>query len=116
MIDSTSNSTSITIENKTGYIIHGSTGCSCCRDENFISGMYGELTQAEDAVLGYHARKTVCSQYSTNGIYTIRKIDYEQMSDNRIIINNMVFDCSDFMEFGDIANNMGYFGKYITSI
>lgn len=88
----------ITIEKKTGIIIKASTGCSCCRDENFISGFYNDLEEAREAALRKYERKSVASQYASNGVYTIMEVEYELLHDandpdnDRIILQGRVFD------------------------
>ena len=96
------------LEAKTGFIIRGSTGCSCCRCDNFASGIYEELESAEHCVKGYQESKICASQYSPNGNYEIRKIDYEVLTDEvdgaertRFIIDDMIFDDNYFHQSGE---------------
>ena len=107
---------SITITKKTGYIIHGSTGCSCCRDDNILEGIKDTEEEALESAIYLHDRKAVCSQYSSNGIYSIYKIDYEEISDERIIIGDRIFDDKFIYESGQTANDMMYEGKLIHTI
>lgn len=104
------------IEKKTGFMIHGSTGCTCCRDENFIEGLY---VSAEEAFrdVDYHARRgTVRSQYSKTGVYTVKEVQYELLPDGRVIIDKRVFDDEKFYETGNVAEELRYFGKEIPRV
>lgn len=104
------------IRKKTGYIVHGSTGCSCCRSENFVEGIYETSDAAIDRAGEHQKRRTVRSQCSDTGIYTVREIEYERLPDGRVIIGNRVFDNFDFMEFGEeISESLSYEGKAIIS-
>lgn len=95
-----------------GYLIHGSTGCSCCRENNFVSGIYETLESAMEAAEDYVKVRRVASQYSNTGIYTIREIEYEQLSDGRVILGKMVFDDKHSLyEYGSIAETLSSEGK-----
>lgn len=96
---------------KIGFIIHGSTGCSCCREDNILRGISESLDDALEAAIGLHDSKAVCSQYSSNGIYSIREVEYELLPDGRIIIDNRVFEDEFFYESGSLANEFQYAGK-----
>lgn len=98
------------ISKHTGFFIHGSTGCSCCRNENFVCGIQHSLDEALERAIRFHESKTVCSQYSDNGIYSIREIDYEKLPDGRVIIGSRVFEDESFYESGNIATEMDYEG------
>jgi hypothetical protein len=99
-----------TISKLTGFFIHGSTGCSCCRNENFVCGIQHSLDEALERAIGFHESKSVCSQYSDNGIYSIREINYEKLPDGRVIIGSRIFEDESFYESGNIAADMDYEG------
>lgn len=101
----------LAFQKKIGFIIHGSTGCTCCREDNIIRGISGTLDDALEVAIGLHDSKAVCSQYSTNGVYSIREVEYELLPDGRIIIYNRVFDDEYFYESGSLANEFQYAGK-----
>lgn len=103
------------IQKKTGYYIHGSTGCTCCRNENFISGMYDSENYALDRLASHEKSRTVSSQYSNTGLYTLYKTGYELLPDGRIILKNYVFDDDSFYESGHIANDIEGLGESIIS-
>lgn len=105
----------LTIEKKVGWYIHGSTGCSCCRSENFISGFYHTEDEGIDALASHEKRKTVRSQYSNTGLYTLYKTEYEELSDGRIIFANRVFDDANFYENGNIAEEIRGTGEQVIS-
>ena len=100
-------------DKKIGYIIHGSTGCSCCSNDNFIEGLYEDQDSAIDSVISHRKNHTVCSQYSDTGIYTIREIQYEEISDGRIIIEGYVFNDKNFVIEGNLADLMSNHGKVV---
>lgn len=62
------------IEKHEGFIVHGSTGCSCCQDQNFACGIYLDDVVATTVEKSHQTSRTVCSQYSENGIYKIVKV------------------------------------------
>lgn len=103
------------IQKKTGYYISGSTGCSCCRNENFISGMIESENDALDRMAGYEKRGEVRSQYSSTGIYTMYKTEYEVLPDGRIILGRYIFDDDCFYETGAIANDISGHGEQVIS-
>jgi len=82
------------LEKKTGFIIHGTTGCSCdsCKDEQFIDGIYETADVADIAALEFAIKGTIKSQYSNTGIYSIYRIEYEIIDEERIIIGNSVIE------------------------
>lgn len=97
----------------TGYLIHGSTGCTCCSSENFIEGIKTNSDDAMNTAISHKERKTVCSQYSETGIYSIIEIQYEKLLDGRIIIGDRIFDDEFIYEHGETANDMRFDGKTI---
>lgn len=101
------------IEKKTGYVIFGCTGCTCCESENILDGVYVEEEEALNAAEGHERRRTVASQYSRTGIYSVMKIQYELLPDDRIIIGNRVLDSESFYESGSLANDLRYEGEKI---
>jgi hypothetical protein len=102
-----------TIEKKTGYTIFGCTGCTCCESDNIIDGIYAEEAEALNAAEGHERRRTVASQYSRTGIYSVMKIEYELLPDDRIIIRDRVFESDSFYESGQMANDLRYEGVKI---
>ena len=97
---------------KTGYYIYGRTACSCCREDNFISGMYDTIDAGIEEMAVYEKYARVCSQYSPTGIYTLFELEYEQLEDGRIIIDKYIFEPG-FCESGHTANDVAYRGKSI---
>lgn len=96
-----------------GYLVHGSTGCSCCQSDNFISGLYETDEAALEAALRHQKSRTVRSQYSDTGIYTVIQVEYWKWYDS-IIISGRVLDES-FYESGEIAEHIRWMGKSIIS-
>jgi hypothetical protein len=103
------------IEKKIGYYIHGNTGCSCCRHENFIEGLIIEENDALDELARHEKYRTVRSQYSSTGIYSLYKAEYEELPDGRIILGNRVFDDIRFHENGSIAEEIHGLGELVIS-
>lgn len=104
------------IPKRKGYVIHGSTGCSCCRSENFVEGVYEDVSKAIDRAKSHEDRRTVRSQYSSTGIYTVREVEYEKLPDGRVIIGSRVYESDSFMEFGEeISEAIRYEGQEVGS-
>ncbi len=102
------------IHKKTGYVVCGSTGCTCCKSENFVDGLYDDVSAAIDSASSHSKRGTVRSQYSKTGIYTVREIVYEQLPDGRVIVGSRVFESSSFWESGeDVYDAFAYEGKEV---
>ncbi len=105
----------VTIEKKVGYFIFGSTGCSCCKENNFITGMFDTEDQAIERAISYEQDRRVRSQYSATGLYYVRKAEYEQFSDDRVMLGDHLFKDGIVYEDGDIANHLRYVGEEIIS-
>jgi hypothetical protein len=74
------------------YFIKASTGCSCCRDENFLQGPYLKLEDAQSMAKAMHGSRRLASQYAEAGHYDIYKCpDAEQLPDGRIICGDRIF-------------------------
>lgn len=84
-----------------GFIILGSTGCSCCRYDNFVQGIFVNEEDAKATVENHRRNKTVASQYSKTGNYTIKPIEYELINDGRVILGDRVLDNISFTLTGE---------------
>jgi hypothetical protein len=84
-----------------GFIILGSTGCSCCRCDNFVQGIFQDEESAKATVESHQRNKTVSSQYSKNGNYTIKPVDYELINDGRVILGDRVLENESFVLTGE---------------
>lgn len=81
------------------HFIKGSTGCSCCSNENFSQGPYINLGDAEAQVkqwLEGPAPAPVSSQYASRGNYSIETHEAERISNNRFIIGTTVVTIPDY--------------------
>lgn len=67
------------------WFIHASTGCSCCREDNFMQGPFLSEESAKGVADYYHATKRLSSQYSETGRYHIEAIECEELPDGRFI-------------------------------
>lgn len=92
---------SLTITKHTGFIILGSTGCSCCRYDNFVQGIINTEEEAQELVASHKRNKTVASQFSATGNYTIKAVAYELISDGRVIVCDRVMDNESFVLTGE---------------
>lgn len=81
---------------KDGFIIDAKTGCTCCRSENFVDGVYDTLDEAKAAKALHLEKKSLSSQYAERGIYGIRAITYDELADGRVIIGESVLDGARF--------------------
>ena len=70
------------------YAYTGSTGCSCCRSDNFTRGPYETAEDVLEAVRCSYEAKEVCSQYSTNGVYSIYKLEVLPLFDDTFLVGN----------------------------
>lgn len=84
-----------------GFIILGSTGCSCCRCDNFVQGIFDNEEDAKATVEHHRRNKTVASQYSKTGNYTIKPVEYELISDGRVILEDRVLESTSFTLTGE---------------
>lgn len=100
----------ITIEAKTGFIINGRTcdmNDACNRD--FYEGVFDTIEEARAAKLRHLRIGTCASKRSHRGDYCIYEIDYEQLSDGRIIIGSKVWPSKNFREPSSYRNiNINY--------
>ena len=55
------------METRILYFNSISTGCSCCRNENFCEGPYETLEEARESARYHHRNKTLASQFASNG-------------------------------------------------
>jgi len=102
-------SSNITCEEFDAYLIHGSTGCTCCSYENFIEGIFKTIEEAQERKKYHTEHCTVASQYSRTGRYTIYKVKCKKYSNNsRIIVGHETFDSKNFHE-----NREYYYGGEI---
>lgn len=90
-----------TLTKHNGFIILGSTGCSCCRCDNFVQGIIQTEDEAKALVESHKRNKTVASQYSATGVYTIKPVEYELISDGRVIVCDRVMDDENFVLTGE---------------
>lgn len=74
------------------YVVHCSTGCSCCSNENHYRGPFPSHEAADVAVEKYRELRILASQYSPRGEYRVEEFDCEFLPDGRIIIERTVFD------------------------
>ena len=84
-----------------GFVVFGSTGCTCCSSSNFVDGLYPTLEEASARTHYHTENRTVASQFSKSGRYSIQKVEYELLPDGRVIIGSDVFDSENFWETGD---------------
>lgn len=73
-------------------LVFGSTGCSCCRYDNFVEGVYLDPQAAQSSIDSHRQRRTVSSQYSSTGEYEMREVEAESLPDGRFIVGNRVID------------------------
>lgn len=73
------------------FMIHCTTGCSCCREDNHYCGPFSDRDIAKYWAKEFHDKKKLASQYAPNGCYDISEHDAEILPDGRLIIGNTVF-------------------------
>lgn len=67
------------------YFVRVSTGCSCCREQNFIEGPYRSRDEAQKWCEHHHKRATLSSQFADNGHQDIIELEYERAGNWLII-------------------------------
>lgn len=95
------------------FFVLGSTGCSCCRSDNFVDGPYDTAESALDATAYHERNKTVASQYARNGIYEVREIEVEYLvgdERDRWIVDTRIFEGHLYDNGEDLYNNFSYEG------
>lgn len=78
-------------EQRKGYVVYCSTGCTCCSSENHYRGPFSTSKIAEAKANTYRKQKVLVSQYALNGCYDIEEYDAEVLPDGRVIIDDTVF-------------------------
>lgn len=81
------------METKTIFLIDASTGCTCCRNENFTQGPYTDKAEAQ-AIIDRWSKgdcNPLGSQYAEYGRYTLEEHQAEVISGGRFIINDRVW-------------------------
>lgn len=73
------------------FMIHCTTGCSCCSSENHYCGPFSSRDVAEKASASFHDGKKLASQYARNGRYSIEEHPAEVLPDGRVIIDCRIF-------------------------
>jgi len=83
------------------FLIECRTGCSYCSYENHYRGPFESKEDADRRIafflLAGVGNNPVASQYSKKGNYDVREYDAEEISNNRVIINDRVFEWSGFV-------------------
>lgn len=76
------------------WIMHCSTGCTCCSYENFTQGFYKSLEEAQSIKAEYLKGNgnPLASQYARYGRYDIEHCKAEILPDGRMIVKGEVFD------------------------
>lgn len=66
------------ITNNTGgqkaWVVHCSTGCTCCKNENFYQGPYRTIEDAEQSAAYNRQNPILRSQYSDTGVYKVEEV------------------------------------------
>lgn len=60
---------------KIGWTIHCSTGCSCCREDNYNQGIFLEKKDAEEFMKTFHTG--LASQFSKYGEKSLQEIRFD---------------------------------------
>ena len=81
-------------EKKTVFVIHCSTGCTCCSSENHYRGFYASQADAQRRVDSFRSLDSkfwpVASQFAPHGCYTISEGTIEIVGDGRAIWGSRV--------------------------
>jgi Ni,Fe-hydrogenase I small subunit len=87
------------------WYIEASTGCTCCRDQNFYQGFFRTKEEAEGIAKkwGTKGNNPLGSQYARYGIYKVHETEAEILPDERIIALDRVYQKDHFNKrfYGD---------------
>lgn len=100
----------------THYMVFASTGCSCCRDNNWAEH-FTSLESAWHCAQASWDCKSVASQYAERGVYSIHEIEVEILPGDRLVFGSSVLDFG-VTEYGRKANDMLYYvdSKHIHTV
>lgn len=90
------------------YVISCSTGCSCCSYENHYRGPYKTKEDAERRIAYYRTDGNfhpVASQYSKRGVYKVKEVDVENISEGRVILCGCYVAYPSSMEIIEVAED-----------
>ncbi len=75
------------------YSIRCTTGCTCCKYENHFRGLYKSIDEAKARIARFRlgVDNPLSSQYAKYGRYSIFEHDAEEISNDRLIIDDKVF-------------------------
>ena len=80
------------MENVKFFLIHCSTGCSCCNSENHYRGPFSTKEIADARVPKYREMRVLASQFSSRGNYSVNgPFEGELLPDGRIISDESVY-------------------------
>ena len=81
-------------EKKTVWYIRCRTGCSCCANRNFDWGFYDNPEEPKAIIEEWSKGdgNPLASQYARYGCYHLAEVEAEILPDDRIIVDNTVFD------------------------
>lgn len=105
LIDELIKFASLTMPVNTAYIIVGSTGCSCCSNENFAEGPYFDPDDAERSINHYRSYKRLASQYADRGHWRILEYKNARIYGDKILIEDHIFD----MDRSTIENDPSFY-------
>ena len=73
------------------FMIHCTTGCTCCSNKNHYCGPFSTRKIAEEYEGRFRSSKKLASQYAPNGHYHISEHLAEVLPDGRVIIDCHIF-------------------------
>lgn len=95
------------------YAVYAQTGCSCCSGSDNWIDTSTSLSDAWSRAQYSWDSKSVCSQYSDNGIYSIYEFEAERLPGNRLIFGDELFTL-DERYYGSKAHAFNtYMAKHI---
>lgn len=82
------------------FMVHCTTGCSCCSDQNHWCGPFSSMEVAVRWTDIFRDTKHLTSQYAPNGRYTVSAHSVAFLPDGRLIVDDRVFRCwaDDYIE------------------
>lgn len=67
------------------WVLHCSTGCSCCRSDNFYAGPFRTKEEARAQAQSFSRSARLSSQYSSSGNYYVEEVDLVEIGPVLII-------------------------------
>ena len=103
----------LTIKKETGYIIRVTTFCACCKKHDFVMGIFTHRDIGRNHAVGCLAHNDPPIRHPERTAVDIREIEYEQISDGRIVVDGSVIPSGGFRFGAQKAHQLRRLGTQI---